>query len=233
MEATMMEIDRHQILMTLDEKVDPAHAAVIVVDMQKDFTMPRGYADEIGIDVGPIGELAERLGSFLDAARRCGVPIYHVMANYDAQYMSAPMHERLLRHGQRRYCQSGSWGIEFHQGLEPRSGEPVVVKHRYDAFHDTELDILLQARGIRTVIMCGVTAHACVDSSTRHAYFLGYYTVFGADLTGGAPSREAHQVTLDSMNALFGVTATADEIVAAWERVAAAAGAADVSTSAA
>ena len=63
--------------------------------------------------------------------------------------------------------------------------------------------------------MTGVAVHGCVDSTSRHAYFKGYYVVFGADLTGGA-SLEVHQMTLDSMNLMFGVTATADEIVAAW-----------------
>ena len=65
--------------------------------------------------------------------------------------------------------------------------------------------------------MTGVATHGCVDSTSRHAYFKGYYVVFGADLTGGA-SPEVQQVTLDSINLLFGVTATADEIVSAWQR---------------
>ncbi len=65
--------------------------------------------------------------------------------------------------------------------------------------------------------MTGVATHGCVDSTSRHAYFKGYYVVFGADLTGGA-SPEVQQVTLDSIDLMFGVTATADEIVAAWEQ---------------
>src|SRR5207245_2022135 len=80
--------------------------------------------------------------------------------------------------------------------------EPVVVKHRFDAFYDTELDVLLRGRGIRTTIMTGVAVHGCVDSTSRHAYFKGYYVVFGADLTGGA-SPEVQRMTLDSMNLMF------------------------------
>lgn len=213
----MIEIDGRSILTTLEEKVDPRHAAVIVIDMQKDFTMPGGYYERLGLPLEPVLELVDRLRRFLDEARSHGVPVYHVKANYDLQYMSEPMREKLLRHGQLPYCLSGTSGSEFHDGLGPQPGEPVVVKHRFDAFYETELNMLLRARGIRTVIMCGVTAHVCVDSSTRHAYFLGYYTVFGADLTAGAPSPEAHRVTLETMNALFGVTATADEIVRSWE----------------
>ena len=212
----MIEIDGQEILANLNEKVDPCRAAVVVIDMQKDFTTTGCFWDQLGrLDAGFMDGLASRLIAFLDAARDHGVAIVHVMANYDPQYMNASMHERLLRHGIGRYCQSGTRGIEFHEGLEPRPGEPVVVKHRFDAFYDTELDVLLSARGIETVITTGVAVHGCVDSTSRHAYFKGYYVVFGADLTGGGTD-EVHQVTLASMDLMFGVSATAAQIVGTW-----------------
>lgn len=213
----MIEIDGREILTSLAEKVDPAHCVVVVIDMQKDFTTAGCFWDNLGqLDVEAIDALAERLRSFLDAARAHRVPVIHVMANYDGVYMNDPMHERLHRHGIGRYCQSGTEGIEFHAGLEPLEGEPVVVKHRFDAFYDTELDLTLRARGVRTVILTGIAIQGCVDSTARHAYFNGYYVVFGADLAGGA-SETVHDVTLESMNLMFGVTATAGEIVAAWD----------------
>ena len=214
----MIEIDGRQILTELPEKIDPRHTAVVVIDMQKDFTTEGCFWHSLGQDVSAAGDLAGRLAGFLDAARDYGVHIVHVMANYDPEYMNEPMHERLHRHGQARYCQTGTLGIEFHEGLEPRPGESVVVKHRFDAFFDTDLHIVLQAAGIRTVVMTGLAVQGCVDSSTRHAYFLGYYTVFGEDLAGGA-SPEVHRLTLDSMRLMFGVTATSDEIVAAWAQL--------------
>lgn len=212
----MLEIDGRQILTTLSEKVDPAHCAVVVIDMQKDFTTAGCFWDKLGqLDVAAMDALANRLRGFLDAARARSVPVIHVMANYDGQYMNDPMHERLHRHGIGRYCQSGTEGIEFHAGLEPLEGEPVVVKHRFDALYDTELDLILKAGGVRTVILTGVAVQGCVDSTARHAYFNGYYVVFGADLAGGA-SKTVHEVTLDSMQLMFGVTATGEEIVGAW-----------------
>ena len=214
----MIEIDGREILTELPEKVDPRHTAVVVIDMQKDFTTEGCFWHSLGQDVSAAGELADRLAGFLDAARDHGVRIVHVMANYDPEYMNEPMHERLHRHGQARYCQTGTPGIEFHEGLEPKPGESVVVKHRFDAFFDTDLHIVLQAAGIRTVVMTGLAVQGCVDSSTRHAYFLGYYTVFGEDLAGGA-SPDVQRMTLDSMRLMFGVTATAGEIVAAWAQL--------------
>ena len=192
--------------------------------MQKDFTTPGCFWDKLGqLDADAMDRLAGRLRSFLDAARERGVPVVHVMANYDPQYMNEPMHERLHRHRIGRYCQSGTVGIEFHEGLEPLPGEPVVVKHRFDAFFDTELDVLLQSRGIKSLILTGVAVHGCVDSTSRHAYFKGYYILFGADLTGGATA-DVHRMTLDSMDLMFGVSATASEIVGTWQRSAVAAG---------
>ena len=217
-EGSLIEIDGHEILTTLEEKVDPRHAAVVVVDMQKDFTTPGCFWDKLGqLDAHAMDALADRLRGFLEAARERGVLVLHVTANYDPQYMSGPMHERLYRHGIGRYCQSGTVGIGFHEGLEPLPSEPVVVKHRFDAFFDTELDVVLQSRGVRSLIMTGVAVHGCVDSTSRHAYFKGYYVVFGSDLTGGA-TPAVHQMTLDSINLMFGVTATASEIVTAWQQ---------------
>lgn len=214
----MIEIDGKRILTELAEKVDPAHTAVLHIDMQKDFTTTGCFWDQLGqLDAEAMDGLARRLQRFLDAARSHGALVVHIRSNYDPEFMNDPMHERLHRHGVGRYCQSGTRGAEFHDGLEPHPGEPVVVKHRFDAFYGTDLNILLQARGIKTVIATGVAVHGCVDSTARHAYFDGYYVVFGADLTGGA-SPEAHEMTLDSMNLMFGITAAGDEIIAAWER---------------
>ena len=214
----MIEIEGRQILTELHEKVDPRHTAIVVIDMQKDFTTEGCFWHSLGQDVSAAGALADRLGGFLATARDYGVRIVHVMANYDPEFMNEPMHERLHRHGQDRYCQTGTRGIEFHEGLEPRPGESIVVKHRFDAFFDTDLHIILQAAGVRSLIMTGLAVQGCVDSSTRHAYFLGYYTVFGEDLTGGA-NPDVHRMTLDSMRLMFGVTATADEIVAGWAQL--------------
>jgi nicotinamidase-related amidase len=213
----MVEIDGHEVLTTLEEKVAPGRAAVVVIDMQKDFTYPGWFSDSLGIDVRPMDRLAERIGATLDAAREHGVMVVHVHAIYDKRFMSAPMHERLHRLDLEPYCQSGGEGIDPHPALVPREGEPVVIKHRFDGFVDTDLDILLRAAGIETVILAGTATHACVDSTARNAYFRDYYVVFGEDLVGGA-SEEVHRATMLTMNQCFGVTATAAELTAAWTR---------------
>ena len=213
----MIEIAGRQVLTGLAEKLDPAHAAVVMVDMQKDFTSRGFWWDELDqLDADPVHDLPERIAGFLELARASGIRVVHLNACYDPEYLNDAMLERMHRLGiPFEACQSGSEGIEPHPGLEPREGETVVIKHRYDGFFDTDLHMRLQAAGIKTLVVTGVAVHGCVDSTIRHAYFHGYYVVLVEDLTGGA-SLEAHHVTLDSVNLMFGVTATSDDVRAVW-----------------
>jgi len=212
----MIEIEGRKILTTLQEKVAPENAAIIVIDMQRDFTYPGGFCDRLGIDISPMSALAARLASFLDAARKARVPIVHVHAVYDKKYMTNSMHERLYRHKIDPYCQSGTDGVKPHPGLEPKPGEPVVVKHRFDAFYDTELDMVLKTAGVQSIIATGVATHACVDSTCRHGYFKGYYVVFPSDLTGGASPQQLAS-TIQTVDQCFGISTTANAIVDAWK----------------
>jgi nicotinamidase-related amidase len=217
----MIEIDGRRILERLSEKVSPAHTAVVVIDCQHEFIDDGGFWDELGQDVSETKTVAGRIAEFLERAREHRVRIVHVRAIYDRRYMNDPMYERLHRHGSRLYCQSDDPASGFYEGLTPRNGEPEVIKHRFDAFYDTELDLMLRAWGVKTVILTGLVTHGCVDSTARHAYFNGYYVVFPPDLTGGA-SPEVKRVTVESMNVMFGVTPSAQEIVACWAPVGAA-----------
>jgi ureidoacrylate peracid hydrolase len=197
--------------------VAPQNAAIVVIDCQHEFIADGGFWDELGQDVRETRIVASRITEFLEQARHHGVHIVHVRAVYDRHHMNDPMYERLHRHNSRLYCQSDDPASGFYPGLEPRAGEPEVIKHRFDAFYDTELDLILRAWGTKTVILAGLVTHGCVDSTARHAYFNGYYVVFPPDLTGGA-SEEVKRVTVESMNVMFGVTPPAAEIVTAWER---------------
>ncbi|HZO76723.1 MAG TPA: isochorismatase family cysteine hydrolase [Solirubrobacteraceae bacterium] len=213
----MIKIDDREILETLDEKVAPDHAAVIVIDCQHEFIADGGFWDELGQDVSETRIVAERIAGFLERAREFGVRIVHVRAIYDRHHMSDPMFERLHRHGSRLYCQSDDPASDFYPGLEPRAGEPEVVKHRFDAFYDTELDLILRAWGVKTVILAGLVTHGCVDSTARHAYFNGYYVVFPPELTGGA-SPEVKRVTAETIDVMFGITPSVQEIEASWKQ---------------
>lgn len=205
-----------KILRTLEEKVDLRHAAVLVIDMQNAFLADGEFLDRMGGNARAAREMVPSLLQFLESARHYAVTIVHVRAVYDPVYMNEPMHERLARHGMAPYCVSGTPGVEFFPGCEPRPGELVVTKHRFDAFYDTELNIVLRGLGIKTLIMCGVATSGCVESTARHAYFHGYYVVLVSDCTAGS-SDLRRRATFEAMEHSFGVVASSAEIVHAWQ----------------
>ncbi len=165
----MLEIDGRRILTTLPEKIDPQHTAVIVIDCQREF-VDRGRfgynTGSIGGDKSRLPQLMTRLTEFLDQARNAKVRIVHVRAIYDRHYLTDPMYERLHRLGVGHYCQSDDPASGYYPGMEPHAGEPEVIKHRFDAFYDTELDIILKSWKIKTIIRSASSRTAV--STRRH-----------------------------------------------------------------
>ncbi len=214
-----------ELLGTLEEKVSPAHAAVLTVDVQNDFFHEDGYVGKTGSPRGRYLEMAPRLKKFLQPARRRGLTIIHVISHHDEQYASPVVTEQKMRKGHpmesdgRRlrdapYCRKGTWGCDFYL-IEPAPGEEIVIKHRYSAFQGTNLNLLLRSNGIKTVILTGASTNVCVESTARDAYMHDYYQVFVSDCTTTA-TREEHEHTLKTIDKLFGQVGTSEEIVKAW-----------------
>ena len=201
---------------TLAEKVDPRQAALVVVDVQNDFCHPDGAAGKRGRDLSQIAGMAEHLTHLLEEARRVGLPIIFIRTEHGPWTDSESWLGRNKTDAEQRVrtCEEGTWGCEFY-GVAPQAGERVVVKHRYSAFHGTDLDLILRARGIRTVLICGVATNVCVETSAREAYMHDYEIVFLADCSA-AYSPAEHDATLHNMAQHFGVVASEEEVCAAW-----------------
>jgi ureidoacrylate peracid hydrolase len=213
----MAEGMHDDILTTLEDKVAPGHTAVVVVDMQNDFCAPGGYYDRTGARLPGIQEMAPRLQRLLGAARRAGVPVIFVAAAYDEPFLSGVQKERHIRRFGRVVpcCETGSWGADFY-GVTPAPGEAVVRKRRYSAFHGTELHVLLRSRGVRTVVLAGVATNVCVETAARDASMHDYYVVVVEDCTA-ARDEDFHRSALRSVEASFGVVASARALAEIWK----------------
>ncbi len=212
-----MLADSDELLSTLEQKVSPAHAALLVVDVQNDFVAHGGFFDQIGADVQTIQRAIPPLARLIDRAREADMLVVFIQAIYDPQYLSAPMRERDLRVGrQMPRCLTGSWGADFHV-IAPRANEPVVIKHRYSAFANTELDDLLKRRGICSLLLAGVSTDTCVESTGRDAYFIDYYVTLLADCCAGAVERD-HLVALTRFERDYGAVVNSADVIEAWER---------------
>ena len=214
-----------ELLRTLADKVAPGRAALVTVDVQNDFCHSDGFLGKLGAPMHLIQAMVPGLIRLLGAAREAGVDVIHVISHHDEQYASPVVTEQKLRHGlpmeldgrplkDAPYCLRGTWGAELY-GIDARPGEEVVIKHRYSAFRNTNLDLLLRSRSIQTVILTGVATNACVESTGRDVYMHDYYLVFVSDGTA-TTSQGAHDATLANIDQFFGEVATADAITAAW-----------------
>src|SRR5579872_6601746 len=177
--------------MELEQKVDPQHTAVLVIDMQNDFCSRDGaYAQSLpGLDLTPIDEMVPNLARFLDEARAHGVPVIYVTAIYntdDNRYLSPVW----LEHAERRrgglyttipLCYEGSWGAEVIDEITPQPGDKIVQKHRYSAFIDTPLQQLLRNLGIKTILVTGVGTNGCVECTARDGFMLDFFTITVSD----------------------------------------------------
>ena len=169
-------------------------------------------------------EMVPRLLQLIDAARGAGATIVWVKMLH-AEWTTSPAnteHRLRTRPSTALICQEGTFGVEFYR-VEPEPGEPIVVKHRYSAFVDTDLQLILRSKGITGVLLTGVATNVCVESTARDAYMRDYYVTFVADCSA-TYDRAKHEATLRNMADHFGVVATADELIAAWQRVPALAG---------
>jgi ureidoacrylate peracid hydrolase len=209
-------------LTTLEQKVDPRHAALVIIDMQNDFCHRAGVTAQNGADVGPVEVVVPTLQRTIAAAKAAGTLVVYVRTTHGPWTDSEVRMEQ--RRGRRNpyNCVEGTWGAEWFAGLEPGPDDLVVTKHRYSAFINTNLDLILRSRGVRTVIATGTDTSVCVESTARDAFMLDYYVVFVEDCCGGADPA-AHEASLRSIRRQFGVVSTSGEVLAAWQSVAAAA----------
>jgi len=204
-----------EILTKFEDRVDPAHTAVLVVDIQNDFCDPDGYIGrKFGCDGAANEALAARNVALTNEARDAGAQIVWIKAIYDPVYLSAPMLMKGGSAGNEVRCVDGSWGAELYN-VEPKEGDLVIRKHRYSAFSGTALDNLLRRNGIKTTVITGVSTNICVESTLREAFNLGYYVVIPRDCV--ASNNEAlHEATLQNVEFLIGDVTSCADLVGYW-----------------
>lgn len=206
-----------EILTSLPEKLDPAHTAIVVIDMQNDFCAEGGYLHKhLGVDMSANFPLAGRIMSLVGAARDAGAMVVWIQANYERRYLSGQALAKMDEKGiEDVCCEGGTWGWDFFE-VTPEPGEWKIEKHTYSGFHGTELDRVLRFRGIRTLVMTGVATNVCVESTLRDGYFNGYYIVMPEDCIDSA-ARDLHEGTIKNVRMHYGeVPATGAEVAAVW-----------------
>ncbi|HVV94975.1 MAG TPA: isochorismatase family cysteine hydrolase [Hyphomicrobiales bacterium] len=210
-----------EVLRSFAERVDPAHTAILVVDMQNDFCAEGGYIHRTRkADMSAHPALAQRIGALVGSGRDAGTTIVWITANYEPRFLSGAM---ILKRDERDglvCCAGGSWGAALYE-VEPQEGDLLVEKHTFSAFVGTPLDQMLRARGIKTLVMTGVATNTCVESTLRDGFFLGYYVVVAEDCCASS-AKHLHDATLDNVRRSFGEVVDAAALGREWGLAAAA-----------
>jgi ureidoacrylate peracid hydrolase len=198
-------------------RVSPASTAVIVVDMQNAYATKGGYVDEAGFDVGPAASVIARVAKVVETARAAGMPVIFLQNGWDTDYVEAgtpqspnwhksnalkTMRKRPELSGQ--FLARGGWDYELVDALTPQPGDIRVHKPRYSAFFNSQLDSILRARGIRTLVFTGIASNVCVESTLRDGFHLEYFGVLLEDATHHLGPDFIRQATLYNVETFFG-----------------------------
>jgi len=174
-------------------------AALLVIDMQRDFIAPGGAADEGGENVAAAQAIVSNVGRVLRAARERGLLIVHTREGHepDLSDLHAAKRERSAASGAEigakgplgRFLVREEYGHDFVDELRPEPGELVIDKSGFGAFHATDLRERLSIRGITHLLFTGVTTQCCVFSTLREAVDRGYYCLMIADCSAAFRAR--------------------------------------------
>lgn len=208
-----------EILDRLEDRLKPEHTALIIIDMQKDFCVDGFATSRAGRPLDAAKSIIPSLVEFRKTARAAGVLVIHVGFETYLDHMSDSgpwlSQRRRSTYASDKIALSGDEGKDFIPELSPEDGELTVWKHRYSAFKGTDLDMLLRARNIKTVIPTGVSTNVCVESTLRDAFEHSFYVCVPSD---GCASwdMDLHAATLKTANARFGLVLTIDDITKIW-----------------
>ncbi len=175
------------------------------MDLQADVVAMFGPAATAVID---------RTASVIEAARRSGATVIYVVLGFRPGYPEVSPNNAIfsMLSGSGRF--QGPPGADIPPAIAPKPGDVIVVKHRVSAFHGTDLDMILRAKGIDTLLLTGIATSGIVLSTVCHAADADYKSVIVGDCCGDRED-EIHRLLLDKVLVRRATVMTAAEAVAA------------------
>lgn len=207
----------------------PGDAALLIIDMQRDFCEPHGYIASMGYGVDHVGPLVPRIAAVRQRMERLGSTIIYTREGHrpDLADLTPQKAARSRRGGAEvgafgplgRFLVRGEPGWDIIPQLAPCDDDIVIDKPGYSAFHATDLEQILRVRGIRLLVLCGVTTDVCVHSTLRAAIDLGFECLVLEDCCAATVPEHHHSAigTISTEGGIFGAVASSASLFAATD----------------
>ena len=209
-------------------RVSAEDTAVVVIDMQNAYASEGGYVDLAGFDISGAASVIGTIAGVLDTARAAGMPVIFLQNGWDPEYKEAGgpgspnWHKsNALKHMRRvpdlagQLLSRGGWDYAMVDALAPQPQDICLHKTRYSAFFNSQLDSVLRARGIRTIVFVGIATNVCVESTLRDGFHLEYFGIMLEDATHHLGPSAMQDATVYNVEKFFGWVATAGDFTRA------------------
>jgi biuret amidohydrolase len=200
---------------------DPETTALVIIDMQRDFVEPGGFGELLGNDVSKLRTAIAPIKQVLAAFRAHGLPVFHTREGHKPDL--SDLHSAKKQRGQLscgigdvgpmgRILIQGEYGHDIIEELYPHESEPIIDKPGKGSFYNTNFEALLQERGIRSLVVTGVTTEVCVHTTVREANDRGYECLVLSDCVGSyfPEFQEMGLRMIAAQGGIFGWVATSE-----------------------
>ena len=181
--------------------------ALVIVDMQNDFVLPNAPQSVRGAL-----QIIPNLQKVLRFFREKKLPVFHAIREYRADGSDIEK-TRLVGFLKQSYCVPNTQGVQIIQELSPIDGEYRIIKNRFSAFMQTELDFILRRLEVQEIVVCGIQYPNCIRATVFDAIALGYDVTLIRDATG-AQTKEVAKANIDDMKNINVECITTKEILA-------------------